>query len=123
LKSLRLGYPRMSGQHDRRQFKSSLIEFRESAQLAKLEPNFRRVQVIHVEGPGALDLIPYYAPYVHAFLLDSGSPGAAVPELGGTGRTMTGQSARPSCRLVQDQYSLLGCARRMISLTSAKMNR
>jgi phosphoribosylanthranilate isomerase len=66
---------------------ASHIELRESAELATLEPNVRRVQVIHVEGPGALDLIPYYAPHVHAFLLDSGSPGAAVPELGGTGRT------------------------------------
>ena len=46
----------------------------------------RRVQVIHVEGPDALEMIPVYAPYVHAFLLDSGRPKAAVPELGGTGR-------------------------------------
>ena len=34
----------------------------------------------------ALDLIPAYAPYMHAFLLDSGRPGAATPEFGGTGR-------------------------------------
>ena len=59
----------------------------EVAQLARLLPHVRRVQVIHVEGPEALALIPAYAPHVHAFLLDSGRPGAAVPELGGTGRT------------------------------------
>lgn len=59
----------------------------EAAQLARLLPHVRRVQVIHVEGPEALALIPAYAPHVHAFLLDSGRPGAAVPELGGTGRT------------------------------------
>jgi len=59
----------------------------EAAQLARLLPHVRRVQVIHVEGPQALELIPAYAPHVHAFLLDSGRPGAAVPELGGTGRT------------------------------------
>ena len=59
----------------------------EAAQLARLLPHVRRVQVIHVEGPEALALIPSYAPHVHAFLLDSGRPGAAVPELGGTGRT------------------------------------
>jgi phosphoribosylanthranilate isomerase len=59
----------------------------EVAQLARLLPHVRRVQVIHVEGPQALELIPAYAPHVHAFLLDSGRPGAAVPELGGTGRT------------------------------------
>jgi phosphoribosylanthranilate isomerase len=58
----------------------------ESARLARLEPQVQRVQVIHVEGPEALDLIPHYAPYVHAFLLDSGSPNAAVPQYGGTGR-------------------------------------
>ncbi|MGK5059813.1 phosphoribosylanthranilate isomerase [Janthinobacterium sp. LB2P49] len=59
----------------------------EVAQLARLLPHVRRVQVIHVEGPEALALIPAYAPHVHAFLLDSGRPGALVPELGGTGRT------------------------------------
>ena len=31
-------------------------------------------------------MIPAYAPHVHAFLLDSGRPNAAVAELGGTGR-------------------------------------
>ncbi len=59
----------------------------EAAELAGLIPHVRRVQVIHVEGPEAVDLIPLYAPYVHAFLLDSGKPGAAVAEFGGTGRT------------------------------------
>lgn len=58
----------------------------ESRMLATLLPQVRRVQVIHVEGPQALDLIDGYAPHVHAFLLDSGRPAAAVPELGGTGR-------------------------------------
>lgn len=59
----------------------------ESAALARLAPSTRRIQVIHVEGPEALELIPAYAPHVHAFLLDSGRPSAATPELGGTGRT------------------------------------
>ena len=59
----------------------------EVEKLARLLPHVRRVQVIHVEGSEALDLIPAYAPHVHAFLLDSGRPGAVVPELGGTGRT------------------------------------
>jgi phosphoribosylanthranilate isomerase len=59
----------------------------ESARLASLLPATRRVQVIHVEGPHVLDLIPVYAPNVHAFLLDSGRPQARVPEYGGTGRT------------------------------------
>ena len=62
------------------------IDPAQSAELARLQPALRRVQVIHVEGPDALDLIPVYSPYVHAFLLDSGRPNAATPELGGTGR-------------------------------------
>ena len=64
----------------------SHIDQAEAVKLAVLQPHVRRVQVIHVEDQNALDLIPVYAPYVHAFLLDSGRPGAATPELGGTGR-------------------------------------
>ncbi|WP_265102094.1 phosphoribosylanthranilate isomerase [Sphingomonas hengshuiensis] len=64
----------------------SHIDPAESAKLAMLEPHVRRVQVIHVEGPEAIDLIPLYAPHVRAFLLDSGRPNAAIAELGGTGR-------------------------------------
>jgi phosphoribosylanthranilate isomerase len=64
----------------------SHINAEESARLAALLPATRRVQVIHVEDASALDLIEVYAPHVHAFLLDSGRPGLAVPELGGTGR-------------------------------------
>jgi phosphoribosylanthranilate isomerase len=59
----------------------------ESAQLARLLPNTRRVQVIHVENEGALDLITPYAAHVHAFLLDSGKPGLPTPVFGGTGQT------------------------------------
>ena len=58
----------------------------ESAKLAQLRPDVQRVQVIHVEDETALDLIPLYADHVDAFLLDSGRPNAAIPELGGTGR-------------------------------------
>jgi phosphoribosylanthranilate isomerase len=62
------------------------IDPAQSARLAEIEPQVRRVQVIHVEGPEALDLIPAYTPHVHAFLLDSGRPNAPTPEFGGTGR-------------------------------------
>jgi phosphoribosylanthranilate isomerase len=64
----------------------SHIDPAEAERLAELSPQTRRVQVIHVEGPEALDMIHAYAPHVHAFLLDSGRPNAATPELGGTGR-------------------------------------
>ncbi|HEY6878065.1 MAG TPA: phosphoribosylanthranilate isomerase [Polyangiales bacterium] len=57
----------------------------ECRELARLLPNTQRVQVIHVEAPSALELIDRYAPYVQAFLLDSGRP--TQGEYGGTGRT------------------------------------
>ena len=52
--------------------------------LARAVPDLRRLQVIHVEDAGALDLIETYADSTDAFLLDSGRPAQA--ELGGTGR-------------------------------------
>ena len=54
--------------------------------IERLPAATRRVQVVHVEGGEALDLIDQYAPFVHSFLLDSGRPSSKVPELGGTGR-------------------------------------
>jgi len=65
----------------------SHISTSEAARLDELLPATRRVQVIHVEDERALDSIASYAPYVHAYLLDSGRPSLAVPEYGGTGRT------------------------------------
>lgn len=62
------------------------IDPAESERLVALLPSTRRVQVIHIEDKGALSLIDAYAPFVDAFLLDSGKPSLAVPELGGTGR-------------------------------------
>lgn len=58
----------------------------ESERLAAVVPWVHRVQVIHVEGPEALELIPRYSAHVNAFLLDSGKPNAPVAEFGGTGR-------------------------------------
>jgi phosphoribosylanthranilate isomerase len=52
--------------------------------LGRRLPGVRRIQAIHVEGSGALDLIARYEGLADAFLLDSGRPGAQ--ELGGTGR-------------------------------------
>ncbi|NIP80885.1 MAG: phosphoribosylanthranilate isomerase [Gemmatimonadetes bacterium] len=49
-------------------------------------PGVRLVQVLHVEGPEAVDEARRLAGRVDAFLLDSGRPGLALKELGGTGR-------------------------------------
>lgn len=62
------------------------LDPQESAKLADIEPAVRRVQVVHVEGCASLDLIPHYAPFVDAFLLDSGRPHASTPSYGGTGQ-------------------------------------
>lgn len=49
-------------------------------------PRVRLVQVVHVEGRGAVDEARAAAPFVDAVLLDSGRPAGATKELGGTGR-------------------------------------
>lgn len=56
------------------------------AALRRELPGLKLIQVIHVEGPEALDAARAAAPHVDAILLDSGRPSAAVKELGGTGR-------------------------------------
>lgn len=50
-------------------------------------PGRRLVQVVHVRGPDDVQVARRAAPRVHAILLDSGDPDAAVKRLGGTGRT------------------------------------
>ncbi len=55
--------------------------------LREALPATRIIQVIHVENDDALTLARDYAEVAHALLLDSGRPSAAIPELGGTGRT------------------------------------
>jgi len=62
------------------------IEPAQYPRLVERLPRVRRVQVIHVEDREALDLIPQYENYVHAFLLDSGRPKSGDAALGGTGR-------------------------------------
>ena len=59
----------------------------ESEKLSKILPDIEKVQVIHIQDRSALELIDRYAPYVNAFLLDSGRPDLSPPEYGGTGRT------------------------------------
>ena len=62
------------------------IAIGEYQRIIKQVPGIKRVQVVHVEDQPALDLLDVYEPFVHAFVLDSGRPKAAVAELGGTGR-------------------------------------
>ena len=50
-------------------------------------PAVRVLQVVHVTGPESVAEAARQAEGAHALLLDSGDPAAAVPVLGGTGRT------------------------------------
>lgn len=62
------------------------VDPEELGRLRAMMPWLRIVQVIHVESADALGLLGAYERHADTFLLDSGSPAAAVPLLGGTGR-------------------------------------
>lgn len=57
------------------------------AELRRLLEGITLVPVIHVRGPDAIAQAQALAPLADILLLDSGNPGGAVRELGGTGRT------------------------------------
>jgi phosphoribosylanthranilate isomerase len=59
---------------------------RDYVALRTSHPDALLMQVIHVRGRHSVAEAQRAAPYVHAILLDSGNPAAAVKELGGTGR-------------------------------------
>lgn len=65
-------------------------------------PHVRVVQVLHVEGMDAVAEAHRVAPHVHAILLDSGRPSAAVRELGGTGRIHDWQISREVVQAMPD---------------------
>lgn len=56
-------------------------------ELREVLPNVKLMPVVHVSGPEAVDIAKEYAPHSDMLLLDSGSPDAKVPVLGGTGLT------------------------------------
>jgi len=58
----------------------------ELSTLRSALPNVRLVQVIHVLGLASVEEAVGIPTPIDALLLDSGDPGAPVPELGGTGR-------------------------------------
>jgi phosphoribosylanthranilate isomerase len=57
------------------------------AALRAALPGVRLVQVVHVRGEDSVDVARRAAATADGLLLDSGDPDAAVPTLGGTGRT------------------------------------
>ncbi|MEQ9398849.1 MAG: phosphoribosylanthranilate isomerase [Longimicrobiales bacterium] len=56
-------------------------------ELRRRVPGLTILQVVHVEGPASVAEAERLAEGADYLLLDSGRPGAAVAELGGTGRT------------------------------------
>ncbi len=59
---------------------------RDYASIREALPHVKLVQVVHVTGDRSVDEAAELAEFVDAILLDSGNPGLAVKELGGTGR-------------------------------------
>jgi phosphoribosylanthranilate isomerase len=64
------------------------------ADLRRMLPSTRIVQVVHVTGQEAIQEALASVPEADALLLDSGNPSLPVKELGGTGRTHDWQTSR-----------------------------
>lgn len=78
------------------------------AALRRALPGIKLVQVIHVEGLEAVDAARAIAPEVDGILLDSGRPGLAIKELGGTGRVHDWETSRAICEAVDVPVYLAG---------------
>lgn len=80
----------------------------ELIRLRRLVPGVRLVQVIHVQGEGSVEEARAAAPLVDTLLLDSGNPGLAVKELGGTGRVHDWTHSRRICEMAGVPVLLAG---------------
>lgn len=69
----------------------------ELRRLRRLAPGARLVQVIHVQDERSVEEARAVEAYVDTLLLDSGRPGLAVKELGGTGRVHDWTHSRKIC--------------------------
>ena len=74
----------------------------EYPKLIETAPQVRRIQVVHIEDEGALDLLARYEPFVDAFLLDSGKTFGADQQFGGTGASISITGTHP-LRLIMGQ--------------------
>jgi phosphoribosylanthranilate isomerase len=81
---------------------------RDYALLRGSHPDVALMQVIHVRGADSVVEARRVAPHVDAILLDSGNPGAAVKELGGTGRVHDWTISRTIRDVVQVPLFLAG---------------
>lgn len=76
--------------------------------LRQALPGVKIVQVIHVQGAESVEAASTAAPEVDALLLDSGRPGLAVKELGGTGRVHDWETSRAIRQAVDVPVYLAG---------------
>jgi phosphoribosylanthranilate isomerase len=84
------------------------LEGRAYREIREALPGVTLVQVIHVRDERSADEAAELAEYVDAILLDSGNPGLAVKELGGTGRRHDWQLSRRIVETVGKPVFLAG---------------
>ncbi|MBC8375130.1 MAG: phosphoribosylanthranilate isomerase [FCB group bacterium] len=69
----------------------------ELMKVKKSLPDTRLIQVIHVRDASSISEALYYEALVDIILLDSGSPGAKIKTLGGTGKTHDWKISQEIC--------------------------
>ena len=77
-------------------------------EVARALPGVDIIRVIHVHGEGSMEEAKAVSPYVDGVLLDSGSKGGSVVELGGTGRTHDWEISRRIVEAVEVPVILAG---------------
>jgi phosphoribosylanthranilate isomerase len=77
-------------------------------EVARALPGVDIIRVIHVHGEGSMEEAETVSPYVDGILLDSGSKGGSVVELGGTGRTHDWEISRMIVEAVEVPVILAG---------------
>ncbi len=77
-------------------------------EVARALPGVDIIRVIHVHGEGSMEEAKTVSQYVDGILLDSGSKGGSVVELGGTGRTHDWEISRRIVEAVEVPVILAG---------------
>jgi phosphoribosylanthranilate isomerase len=80
----------------------------ELAEVARSLPGIDFIRVIHVKGEGSIVEAEAVSPHADGLLIDSGSKGGSVVELGGTGRTHNWDVSRRIVEAVETPVILAG---------------
>jgi phosphoribosylanthranilate isomerase len=84
------------------------VDRKEHAVIRSIDRRLKIIQVVHVEDEAAIEIARSYGETADALLLDSGRPGAAVAELGGTGRAHDWAVSRRIVEAVERPVFLAG---------------